>query len=66
MYKNIPFGLYKYGYIEDIDSINENNIYEYYQKLISESKIDIFVSGDIEEEKIIEAIKNNKNIKKTK
>ena len=64
MYKNIPFGLYKYGYIEDIDSINENNIYEYYQKLISESKIDIFVSGDIEEEKIIETIKNNENIKK--
>ena len=64
MYKNIPFGLYKYGYIEDIDSINENNIYEYYQKLISEAKIDIFVSGDIEEEKIIETIKNNENIKK--
>ncbi len=64
MYKNIPFGLYKYGYIEDIEKINENNIYEYYKKLISEAKIDIFVSGDIEEEKIIEVIKNNENIKK--
>ncbi len=64
MYKNIPFGLYKYGYIEDIDGINESNIYEYYKKLISECKIDIFISGDIEGKKVIETIKNNENIKK--
>lgn len=62
MFKNKPFGLYKYGYIEDIEKINEKNLYEYYKKLLSECKIDIFVSGNIEEEKIIEIIKSNKNI----
>ncbi len=62
MYKDKPFGLYKYGYIEDIEGINPTNLYEYYKKLLSESKIDIFVSGNIEEAKIIETIKNNSNI----
>jgi len=62
MYKDKPFGLFKYGYIKDIDGINQNNLYEYYKKLLSECKIDIFVSGDIEEEKIIQLIKNNENI----
>lgn len=64
MYKDTPFGLYKYGYIEDLEEINEKNLYEYYKKLISECKIDIFVSGDIEEEKITSIVTNNENIKK--
>lgn len=64
MYKDTPFGLYKYGYIEDLEEINEKNLYEYYKKLISECKIDIFVSGDIEEEKITSIVINNENIKK--
>ena len=64
MYKDTPFGLYKYGYIEDIEGINEKNIYEYYQKLISECKIDIFVSGDVKEEKISDIIYKNPNIQK--
>lgn len=42
--------------------INEINLYDYYKKLISECKIDIFVSGDVEEEKIIDIILNNENI----
>ncbi len=64
MFKNKPFGLYKYGYIEDIDKIDPSNLYEHYKKLLSECKIDIFVSGDIEEKKVIDCIENNENIKK--
>ena len=63
MYKNQPYGLYKYGYIDDMASINEKNLYEYYQKLINACKIDIFVSGIIDE-KIEDIVKNNENIKK--
>ena len=63
MYKNEPFGLYKYGYIEDLNKINEKNLYESYQKLINKSKIDIFITGDINED-IIEQIKQNENVKK--
>lgn len=44
------------------NGINENNLYDHYKKLISECKIDIFVSGDVEEEKIVDIILNNENI----
>ena len=62
MYKDQPYGLYKYGYVEDMKDINEKNLYEYYQQLINECKIDIFVSGIIDEK----IIKNNENIVKLK
>ncbi len=65
MYKGQPYGLYKYGYVEDMKDINEKNLYEYYQQLINECKIDIFVSGIIDEE-TENIIKNNENIIKLK
>ena len=63
MYKDKPYGLYKYGYIEDLDSIDAQNLYEYYQKMISECKIDIFVSGNIDED-TSKLVEENENIKK--
>ena len=64
MYKNEPFGLYEYGYIEDLKNINENNLYEYYEEFLNNCKIDIFVSGNINEKEIEDTIKSNKNINK--
>lgn len=64
MYKEKPYGLYKYGYIEDLKEINEENLYEYYLKLLNEAKIDIFVSGDFLDDKILETITSNVNIQK--
>ena len=63
MYKDKPYGLYKYGYIEDLDSIDAQNLYEYYQKMISECKIDIFVSGNIDED-TSKLVEEDENIKK--
>ena len=63
MYKDEPFGIYKYGYIEDLEKIDAKNLFEQYQKLINESKIDIFVSG-ILYENIEEIVKENENIQK--
>jgi len=64
MYKDKSYGLYKYGYIEDLEKINEKNLYEEYTKLINEAKIDIFISGNFEDDEIIRAIAENENIKK--
>lgn len=64
MYKDRPYGLYKYGYVEDLDKINAQNLYEYYIKLINESKIDIFVSGELNKEEICNIVKNNENMQK--
>ena len=65
MYKNEAFGLYKYGYVEDLNNIDEKNLYEYYIELINNCKIDIFVSGILDNQ-VEEMIKNNQNINKLK
>ena len=62
MYKDEPYGLYKFGYVEDLDAINGKNLYEYYQELIKNCKIDILVSGILPDD-IEEIIKENENIK---
>lgn len=62
MYQNQPYGLYKYGYIEDLDTITAQNLYEYYQKMLQECKIDLFVSGDIED--VSEIVEHNENIQR--
>ena len=62
MYKNKPYGLYKYGYIEDLDKLDEKNLYEDYKKLLNEAKIDIFVSGNFGNDDIIDVINENINI----
>lgn len=65
MYKDKPFGLYKFGYIEDLATINGKNLYDYYKILINSCKIDIFVSGDISE-KIENTVKQDENILRLK
>lgn len=45
MFKDEPYGLYKYGYVEDLESITSKELYSYYKELISTCKIDIFASG---------------------
>ena len=64
MYKDEPAGLYKYGYVEDLENIDSNNLYEYYKKLINECKIDIFISGNLENINVKEKVENIENIKK--
>ena len=64
MYKDKPYGLCKYGYIEDLENITAEDLYVYYQKMISECKIDIFVSGNIDE--VTKIVEENENIQKLK
>lgn len=65
MYKDKPYGLYKYGNIDDLDKIDSKNLYEQYIDLINNCKIDIFISGNIEDN-IKEKVINNKNIQNLK
>ena len=62
MYKDKPYGLYKFGYIEDLEKITSQDLYNYYKKMISECKIDIFVSGNID--RATEIVEQNENIQK--
>lgn len=52
MYKDKPFGIYKFGYVEDLEKIDSKNLYEKYKETIGTSKIDIFVSGEINDSDI--------------
>lgn len=64
MFKGEAYGLYKFGYIEDLEKITAKNLYEYYKELLQRCKIDIFVSGNFENNNINEIIKNNEEISK--
>jgi len=64
MYKDLPYSIYKYGYVEDLKSINPESSYKEYLNLLKNAKIDIFVSGNINKEEIINLITKNENILK--
>ena len=64
MYKGKPYGLYRFGYKEDLENIDEKSLYEYYLSLINTAKIDIIISGDLNQDEIIKYIEQNENIKK--
>ena len=66
MFKNEPYGLYRYGYIEDLENITPKSLYEYYIQMINECKIDIFASGELEQKEINNIITNNEEIIKLK
>lgn len=51
MFKNEPYGLYKFGYEEELKDINSQNLYEYYKEMLKQCRIDIFVYG-VDAEKI--------------
>lgn len=65
MYKDKPYGLYKYGYVEDLEQIDAKNLYNQYNNLINNCKIDIFISGNIEEN-VSNIVKENENIRNLK
>lgn len=66
MYKNKPYGLYKFGYTDDLEQIDRKNLYEYYKQLLSEAKVDIFASGDFKSKEIATLILNDENLQKLK
>lgn len=63
MFKDKPYGLYKFGYVQDLEKITAKSLYEYYKNLINNCKIDIFFSGIDEKNNIEEIVINNEKIK---
>ncbi len=52
-----PYSYREFGYSEDLAKIDEKNLYEYYQKVMTKSLVDIYVIGDFdvdEMEKLID------------
>lgn len=57
MYEGKPYALYKFGNEEDLDEITSEALYKRYQEIIQNAKIDIYVSGNFDEEKLVEFVK---------
>lgn len=50
MYENKAYSIYRYGYVEDLEKITPKSLYEAYIELIHNCKIDIFASGNFQED----------------
>lgn len=60
MYEFNGYGLYRFGYVEDLEKITLEDISEYYFELIKSAKIDIFISGNFDEKNIEKILRENK------
>ena len=69
MCKNEPNGIDRYGFIDDIDGIDENILYEHYKNTFLTSPMDIFMCGEVDifwvEQRLVEIfatieVKNSK------
>ncbi len=65
MGKNTPLEYHASGYMEDFKKITAKNLYEYYQDVLKNDIIDIFVLGDYDKETMKEKIKEE-NIREEK
>lgn len=55
--KDKPYSYNTFGTIEDLDKIDEKELYNYYKKVLKEDQIDIFVLGDFSSNEIKEIFK---------
>ena len=59
IYKGETYGIFEYGTIENIEQITARDLFTYYKKMLTDSKVDIFVSGKCDKEYITDLIKES-------
>ena len=55
--KESPISYRMIGYLEDLEKIDGENLYETYQKMIQHDYVDIFVIGDFDSQEMLEKVK---------
>ena len=58
MYDGEPYGVFSYGSVESVISIGPVDLYDFYQYLLKEAKVEIFYVGSQSEDKVEEIIEN--------
>ncbi|WP_027963247.1 EF-P 5-aminopentanol modification-associated protein YfmF [Halalkalibacillus halophilus] len=48
MCKEEPFGIHAHGYLDDLEKVTPKTLFESYQKMLHEDRLDVFVVGDID------------------
>ena len=61
-----PISYQMLGYLDDLEKIDEKNLYETYLKMIDNDYVDIFVVGDYDSKKMVSIIKKYYKFKKVK
>ncbi len=46
------YSIYEYGSLEELEKLEEKELYNYYQRILSTSPIDFFIVGNVEEEEV--------------
>ena len=64
--KTGPISYRMIGYQEDLERVNNKNLYQYYKKMIENDFVDIFIVGDVEVENCISMIKKYFKFRKVK
>lgn len=64
--KSSPVSYRMTGYLEDLETITEENLYRYYQKMIDNDLVDIFIVGDFDATEMTQIIKKYFKFKKLK
>lgn len=53
MCKDSRYGIHELGSLENVDKITNISLYKHYKKIMQESPIDIFITGDVDIKKVI-------------
>ncbi|MCX7921320.1 MAG: insulinase family protein [Clostridia bacterium] len=52
MCEDEPYGIYEYGSVNDLESINGQNLYEHYKYFLKSLPMDVFITGKIDEDNL--------------
>jgi predicted Zn-dependent peptidase len=59
MYESEPYHLNVYGNENEVDTITSKELFDYYQEVITNDKLDLYVIGDISTNEMIEKVKKH-------
>lgn len=59
MCKGEPYALYNYGRQEDLPTIDEQNLYTYYQEVLQQCPIDLYCVGNLSQDEIARLLKKS-------
>ncbi len=52
MFGKDGYGMFEAGYVEDLDAITPQSLYAFYQEILANAKVDIFMGGTVEENNV--------------
>ena len=64
--KNTTLEYNSVGYKEDLEKITNEDLYDYYRKMLKSNLIDIFIIGNVNDQEIVEIFNNKFNINTVK